>query len=544
MASSLAILLSLLILSSITIFTTYAQESPSIFVDKFDTSQSYRTNVCERQRLVSNGSIAFSDALRGLNLTVVITDYQTGTVDDAFFSLKDGKIQALYPGLLAVILDEVASRAGFSWRNTFATVSPLDPINDVNKTWTDILLWGVEVFDISAEVWGKSAARMSKGVSFPMGWYDSSLVLVENFRPGQSREVVNLWGFLNPFDYTVWLSICGFIVLTGLTYWLLEYLDVNTDESHVLENPIGNIYRAATTTTGHFGFEPSTHSARILGFSWTFWALIVGAAYTANMASFLVSPKMSFYRINSFQDAIDTKAAVCVKGGDVVDSLMTELQPNVNLVRKNSNEDAFLALRVNPTLGGCDTAVFELNSLLLYEKNKEVNFDCTLASEKQVQLHVPSGMATAIDTGLFRCTSLISHVLDYYLAEMMSDGFVEEVWRKHLNRIATIECVVEPQRGASSMGFDETFSLTLEDVGGIFVLHVILSGLSVAIAIYQFFFSKDGKAKKRSFLQVFGIQQLQTEVVRRRESFMVGFSSSRRNLSADFKMDDSESVFG
>jgi hypothetical protein len=113
-----------------------------------------------------------------------------------------------------------------------------------------------------------------------------------------------------------------------------------------------------------------------------------------------------------------------------------------------------------------------------------------------------------------------------------------------LNRIATIECVVEPQRGASSMGFDETFSLTLEDVGGIFVLHVILSGLSVAIAIYQFFFSKDGKAKKRSFLQVFGIQQLQTEVVRRRESFMVGFSSSRRNLSADFKMDDSESVFG
>jgi hypothetical protein len=87
-------------------------------------------------------------------------------------------------------------------------------------------------------------------------------------------------------------------------------------------------------------------------------------------------------------------------------------------------------------------------------------------------------MATAIDTGLFRCTSLISHVLDYYLAAMMSDGFVEEVWRKHLNGIATIECVVEPQQGASSMGFDETFSLTLEDVGGIFVLHVILSGKS------------------------------------------------------------------
>jgi hypothetical protein len=540
----LSILLSFLLLSFSSLSNTYGQESPSIFVNKFDTTQSYRTNVCDRQQLVSNGTIAFPDALRGLNLTVVITDYQTGTVDDAFFSLKDGKIQVIYPGLLAVILDEVARRAGFSWRNSFAAVSPLDPIHDVNKTWTDILLWGVEVFDISAEVWGKSAARMSKGVSFPMGWYDSSLVLVEHFRPGQSREVVNLWGFLNPFDYTVWLTICGFIVLTGLTYWLLEYLDVNTDESHILENPIGNIYRAATTTTGHFGFEPSTHSARILGFSWTFWALIVGAAYTANMASFLVSPKMSFYRINSFQDAVENKASVCVKAGDVVDSLMTELQPNIKLVRKNSNEDAFLALRVNPAQGGCDTAVFELNSLLLYERSKEVNYDCTLASEKHVQLRVPSGMATAIDTGIFQCTSLISHVLDYYLAAMISDGFVEEAWRKHLNRIATIECVVEPQRGASSMGFDDTFSLTLEDVGGIFVLHIILSGISISIAIFQFFYYNDGKARKRNFLQVFGIQQLQTEVVRRRESFMLGFSSSRRNLSVDFKMDDSESVFG
>jgi hypothetical protein len=52
-------------------------------------------------------------------------------------------------------MDEVALRARFSWQNSFGTYSPLDSNSDGNKTWTDILLWAVEVFDIAGEKWGR-----------------------------------------------------------------------------------------------------------------------------------------------------------------------------------------------------------------------------------------------------------------------------------------------------------------------------------------------------------------------------------------------------
>jgi hypothetical protein len=134
----------------------HGQQNPSIFVDKFDITKIFRTNTCDRQRQIWNGSIAFPDALRGLNLTAVLTDYQYENAEDEFFSLVDGKIRQDYPGLFGVMIDEVVRRAGFEWRNSFGTYSPLDIEKDINKTWTDILFWGIEVYDLSVEVRGKS----------------------------------------------------------------------------------------------------------------------------------------------------------------------------------------------------------------------------------------------------------------------------------------------------------------------------------------------------------------------------------------------------
>ncbi|KAI2504707.1 ionotropic glutamate receptor [Fragilaria crotonensis] len=492
-----------------------SQQSPSIFVQKFNTSVSYRTNVCERQRLLWNGSLSLSEALKGLNLSVVLTDYQLGTTEDAFFSLKDGKIDESNPGLFAVILDEVARRAGFEWRNSFAAASPLNPKVDGNKTWTDILLWGVTVFDISQEVWGKSVARLSLGISFPAGWYDSSAVLAEHFQQNQVTETVNIWAFLDPFSWSVWVAICVFVVLTGLIYWFLEYLDVDADDSDGVNSPWSNIFLAATSFTGHYAFEPNSHATRLLGFSVTFWALIVIAAYTANLASFLVAPQTTYFRVSTIAEAIEKNAAVCVQAGAVVESLLKARYPELKLVPKITENEVFTALRIKPKDGGCDTAAHQLNSVRMFQRTKDVNYDCTISSGLDVQIVIPAGMATAIDTGRYRCTSLISHVLDYYLSEMLADGFVENAWKDHLNRIATIECVAEPQRGAGASGSDDTFSLSLEDVGGIFVLHAMLSAAAVALAVAQFFLLNREQTRMRTILEVFQLDQLRQRIAHR-----------------------------
>ena len=138
----------------------------------------YRTNVCERQQMIFNGSLELRHALSGLNLTVHTHD------DPAYdlFSLDEGGL--LPPknsdklGLTALILDELAERANFTWRNTFASDPPLNETTDGNKTYTDLLVWSMKTYDIAANVWGKSSGRIAKGANYVEYFYDNSLVIV------------------------------------------------------------------------------------------------------------------------------------------------------------------------------------------------------------------------------------------------------------------------------------------------------------------------------------------------------------------------------
>ena len=114
------------------------QQQPMVNITKFDRQISYRTNVCDRQYMVYNGTIELKHALQNLNLSVSLTNYHTAR-EKLFFTLQSHnyQIDESYPGLFAIILDELATRAQFTWRNTFIVHTPLDPMIDKNKTWTD-----------------------------------------------------------------------------------------------------------------------------------------------------------------------------------------------------------------------------------------------------------------------------------------------------------------------------------------------------------------------------------------------------------------------
>jgi hypothetical protein len=146
-----------------------------------------------------NKTVDLPNAMRGLNLTVAITNYGAGK-EANFFSLDaDGKIRVTSPGYFADVLDELARRGGYEWRNSFGVYPPRDNTTDGNQTWTDILLWSIATFDISMERWIHSIDRMAAGTSFPLGFADSSAVLGELFQPDQQKQVVQLFSFLKPF---------------------------------------------------------------------------------------------------------------------------------------------------------------------------------------------------------------------------------------------------------------------------------------------------------------------------------------------------------
>jgi hypothetical protein len=483
---SLLVLLLWISISTIVV----AQQKPFVTIPRFQynyipegyNTSIFRTNVCDRQQLLYQGQIDLRSALKGLNLSVAITNYQVPNEDKFFTLSSDGGINETDPGLFVVILDEIAKRAGFEWRYTYTAIDPIDSMIDGNYTWTDLLLWELHHFDISADYWGRSTERMGRNVAFPKGWYDGSVVLVQSIANHETEDV-SLWSFLKPFDRNVWITIIAAIIFTGLMYLILDRLNVDSDERMLEDKPWVAIFIASLTFTGHFEFLPNTNPARLLSFSWTFWAVIIAAAYTANLAKFLVSRNVENVVVATLEDALRNNVPVCIQRYTIMDDIVSKKYPDMNVVRKESEKAIFEALRLpwNGVEQGCGAVLTNLGTFENYKNNVEVNWDCSLTTERRVIQSLPAGFATSVDIGSY-CTSLISYVLNLYITEMIQDGFVAVAWANHVKKISNVSC---PSHTAIAIDTDDKFSLSLNDMAGIFIVHVILMAVAVSIALFD-----------------------------------------------------------
>ena len=233
--------------------TCSSQESPMIGATKFDYSTSYRTNVCERQHLLYNDTIQLRDALQGLNLSVYITDF-SNKPDDIMFQLsQEGTIPENNPGIMAVILDELAKRAGFTWRNRFGSGTGINTAEDGNKTFGDLLIWSTDTYDISAGWWYQTNERKAQGISFIEGYYDTSMILVS-----KTKKKTDFLSFLKPFHWKVWIVTGVLIFATGILYNFVQRLEENADERR--PDALSSVFFSALMFTGHFAFQVSSSS--------------------------------------------------------------------------------------------------------------------------------------------------------------------------------------------------------------------------------------------------------------------------------------------
>lgn len=159
--------------------------------------------------------------------------------------------------------------------------------------------------------------------------------------------------------------------------------------------------------------------------------------------------------------------------------------PDMNIVRKETESEIFLGMREKwyGASQGCGVGLTNLGTFQLYQRNKSVNWDCSLTTQKRVVQTLPAGFANKVDTGI-KCTSLVSYVMNLHLNEMITDGFVERAWTDHLDRISSTTCSGDSlESNAAGDDTDGNFSLSLEDMAGIFILHVALTLLAVLFAM-------------------------------------------------------------
>lgn len=67
------------------------------------------------------------------------------------------------------------------------------------------------------------------------------------------------------------------------------------------------------------------------------------------------------------------------------------------------------------------------------------------------------------------------------MIQMKNDGFIEREWQAHLQETGDHNCVA--QVDSSSSADDDTFSLGIPEMAGIFIIHAMLMGLAVIVAI-------------------------------------------------------------
>lgn len=127
-------LILLFILSILSRANGQEKPNPLFQRNQFNTTLgSFRQDVCDRQQAFAQGNVKLADALEGFQLRPILGETQFFRLDP-----ETGGLNEEYPGLLVVILDEVARRAGFTWRDSYAAIDDM-PIQ--GRTYTELLQW-------------------------------------------------------------------------------------------------------------------------------------------------------------------------------------------------------------------------------------------------------------------------------------------------------------------------------------------------------------------------------------------------------------------
>ena len=104
------------------------------FTDKtFAPGVDHRNNWCSISENLLAGTVKIADALRGKNVSVSWPAVENYSPEG--FHVTDDTGALTDQGLMVEIMDELASRAGFSWRNSYHFFQP--PQEGDTYSWTE-----------------------------------------------------------------------------------------------------------------------------------------------------------------------------------------------------------------------------------------------------------------------------------------------------------------------------------------------------------------------------------------------------------------------
>ena len=315
-----------------------------------------RHDWCDAMRAVNNGSLALRDAMRGRQLSVSLTrpphsaplgfvnvDADTGAVP-----------QGRNAGFMIEVLDEVAARAGFSWRDSF---SFFDNPETFGKTWTDLVQWQIGAYDLSGEWWVPTMARRERGVSVVEGFFDSSLVLVAQQQGTEPRTfAADIGAWSKPMRAGVWVMAVFFSLVVGIAYAYIEEGEQGSDLDR--DDRAGNythsILSALLLSTRVGAPRPRSLAGMLLVFGWSCFALVLVSCYVANMVLMLMDEHApARFVLDDMRDAVVRALPVCVWEASAAGEVLRAKLPTLNSVQSSGTSGLTQVMAGGLCEGGC-----------------------------------------------------------------------------------------------------------------------------------------------------------------------------------------------
>ena len=366
----------------------------------FAAERNYRQSFCDQYEMALNNSLPTASALEGKEVHVLLTGYTnynevTGLDND-------------YPGMFPKILDEIAERGNFTWRQSFGIVTNKQ---QPNKTYTDLLQWGTQNYDIYVGEWDVTSARINLRIAFTKPVLDSALIMIRNVDPNNPNDdvAINWWFWFYPFDTIVWVLIIIQLIVSGFVYQYIEYLveekEEERDNQSFRERTIKNQSESCYSYFNGSKWAPTSAAGRVFIISNLAWVLFLNTAYSANLTTFMVVTAKSELVLNTIQDAIDNNMSMCIEAGTNGEEYITRKYPDALslLVPQDSVDAMYTALND----GECDVVLGGRKDYDIYNLKDEFNPDCQLTWQGHQVLDVDAAFATIIDPGN-KCTLLVT----------------------------------------------------------------------------------------------------------------------------------------
>jgi len=413
-----------------------------------------RNNYCELYNKINQGKLNRLDALKGVYVSVGIfadrTNQNTGKLNENHLPFK--------------VFDEVARRAQFHYKDSYGIFA----IPEGNETYTDKLLDMVSNYDVAVSWWIRTPERTSLGISGTKGWYDSSTIMIKNRdAPTSTRSYFSAF---KPFDWSLWILILFTAIISGIVYHLIGYLNHKEDKNK--RDPLGdNLFNTCLAFTGHSNQNPLSCFSRIIILSIAILNITLIASYEANLASNLIISKQKV-TINTFQDAISNNNRICVYKASGDTAAIKNDYPLATYVDKESELEVYQGL----ANGDCEIGLTHADNHKEHELKFKYNPNCRL---EVVGAPVRPGTSSfALMDSATLCSSVVRHVLDYYLLQMIEDGKLESIKTAYY---------IAGGDGCDSRENENKIptSFSASSLAGIFIIYYIVLIVAITLAVLK-----------------------------------------------------------